>query len=136
MFCDINGNKREDLNIKCSQEEINSLRLIRNKVTCATQALNSNMIRIPQEPPETSSESVKEEYKLRKSMLEEQARFFVKGAIDAKAEANFLEEDWWTQMIKKYNLTGSVFIDFETCDFYRLLDKDGKYINGNEISIK
>lgn len=95
--------KRKDLAVKCTKEEFESMRLIRNRVICAQQVLNPRMV--PQE-----------------GVTEDQVRLFVKGAIEAKAEAMFLEQDWWYEMNTKYKLPDQTHLDLITGGFYQIIN--------------
>jgi len=91
------------LGITCTPEEIKSLKLIQNNVTCATQACSPNSI--PDNVPR------------------EKAEIFVTGAIEAKARSLWLQDQWWDEAIKKYNIQHTqenpVYIDFTTGEFYK-----------------
>ena len=130
MFCNVNG-IRKNLGKKCTREELDSIKLIRNKVTCAVQALDPATLRVPVLPPAGAQAEVREAYDKQRQTFEEQARMFVKGAIDAKAEALSLEEFWWADMMSSYSLPPYTFIDFMTADFYQLMDVQGNPLDGN-----
>jgi hypothetical protein len=99
---------RKDLDIRCDGNELNEIKLIRNKVSCANQATDPRMLGgIFQNIPE--EERANAEFIM---------KTYVKAALDSKSEAQFIEENWWSTMILKYKLTGNVFIDFNTGDFY------------------
>lgn len=105
---------RKDLGIVVTREELDSIKLIRNRATNALQAMDSRNIIVP---PKDASEQ-------QKFIAEEQGRIFVKGAIESRAEAQFLEEQWWADMIQKYNLVGNVYVDFGTGGLYTLEPAD------------
>lgn len=105
---------RKNLGIAVTREELDSIKLIRNRATNALQAMDSRNIIVP---PKDASEH-------QKFIAEEQGRIFVKGAIEARAEAQYLEEAWWDDMIKKYNLVGNVYVDFGTGGLYMMEPAD------------
>jgi hypothetical protein len=45
---------------------------------------------------------------------------FVRAVIGARAEAIWLEKNWWRMAKEKYKLPAdkNVFIDFDACEFY------------------
>ena len=91
---------------KCTQEEIEDLQLIVNKITCAKQAIN------PRNIPEECTER--------------QAELFVKGAIKARAEAEYLESYWWRSMIEKYKIDNKCYVDFNKRQFYKVKEEKEK----------
>lgn len=94
--------KRENLNLACSPEELDNMKLIQNKLSCANQAARPNAI-----PDNVSADKID---------------LFVKAALNTKAEALFLQQMWWEEMKKKYNLPPeqNVFLDFMNGSFYIL----------------
>jgi hypothetical protein len=93
--------QREDLNIKATRDEVESLILINNRVNVAEQA--ARPANIPQE------------------VTPEQVQVFVNAALNAKAEALNLQRQWWNEIFAKYPQLPrdkNVFVDFDTCDFY------------------
>lgn len=96
---------RKDLGIKCDDNELNGIKIINNRMSCAMQALNPNAIP--------------------KDVDEKNARIFVMAAMDYKAEIDWLNEKWWEEMIQKYNLnvkanSKDIHIDFADGSFYIL----------------
>lgn len=91
---------RKGLNIFCTKEEIDSIQLIQNKVSCANQACSPDAI------PDGVDEI--------------KAKWFIQSAIDSLASYRWLENDWWSNMKKKYELPKevNVWIDFDTSEFY------------------
>jgi hypothetical protein len=93
--------KRQDLNIKATRDEVESLILINNRVNVAAEAARPT--NIPQ------------------GVTPEQVQVFVNAALNAKAEALNLQRQWWNEIFAKYPQLPrdkNVFVDFETCDFY------------------
>lgn len=95
--------KKFYLGVSCSPDEIKSLKLIQNNVTCANQACSP--LAIPDNVPR------------------EKAETFVVGAIEARSRALWLQDQWWDEAIKKYNIQHTsdnpVYVDFITGEFYR-----------------
>ena len=113
------GNGRKNLGIQCTKEELNSMKLIRNKSSCTNQAVDPrNIPDLPYSPPKGASKEMVEEMNRRRDEYKEKVTLFIKGALEAKAEVSFLEEMWWSEMIEKYNLEGKVYLDFGTGDFF------------------
>jgi len=96
---------RKDLGIKITQEELNSITLVNTKISCARQAATPASI-----PDGVSEQNVK---------------LFVKGALEALAEAQFLAQVWWSTMQVKYQLPTDkhIHVDFLTGEFYEVLAK-------------
>ncbi|GBR74967.1 hypothetical protein NO1_2049 [Candidatus Termititenax aidoneus] len=93
--------QREDLNIKATRDEVESLILINNRVSVAEQAARPTA--------------------LQQGVTQEQVQVFVNAALNAKAEAMNLQRQWWNEIFAKYPQLPrdkNVFVDFETCDFY------------------
>ncbi|MDR1113627.1 MAG: hypothetical protein LBL50_00875 [Candidatus Margulisbacteria bacterium] len=93
--------QREDLNIKATRDEVESLILINNRVNVAEQAAR----------PADIAQGV----------TPEQVQVFVNAALNAKAEAMNLQRQWWNEIFAKYAQLPrdkNVFVDFDTCDFY------------------
>jgi hypothetical protein len=98
---------RKYLGIKCDKEEKDSINLINNRLSCADQALNVSNIHLIEDPsPEA------------KAFAEEQGKIFVKGAIEYKAQAQFLLNDWWETVREVYNLPENAQIDTKTYEFF------------------
>ncbi|MDR1113946.1 MAG: hypothetical protein LBL50_02525 [Candidatus Margulisbacteria bacterium] len=101
--------KREDLNIKATRDEVESLILINNRVNVAEQAARPTA--------------------LQQGVTPEQVQVFVNAALNAKAEALNLQRQWWNEMFAKYPQLPrdkNVFVDFDTCDFYLNLTSDSE----------
>lgn len=96
--------KRIYLKKSCSKEEMNSLKLIQNNLTCATQAAS----------PESIPDNVDKD----------KAVIFIAGAIEAKARALWLQDEWWDEIVKKYEIEHTqedpIYIDFITLEFYKI----------------
>jgi hypothetical protein len=135
MTCDVNGIRR-GCNAFCTKDELDSIKLIRNKVSCAIQALDPRTVPVPTQPPSIAPKEVQDAYQKSRQVLEEQVRMFVKGCLDAKAEAVFLESDWWAAMIEKYHLVGNTFIDFSNGEFYHLVDTEGNILDSEGRAIQ
>ncbi|MDR1324035.1 MAG: hypothetical protein LBK68_06335 [Candidatus Margulisbacteria bacterium] len=93
--------QREDLNIKATRDEVESLILINNRVNVAEQAARPTA--------------------LQQGVTAEQVQVFVNAALNAKAEAMNLQRQWWNEIFAKYPQLPkdkNVFVDFDTCDFY------------------
>jgi DNA repair exonuclease SbcCD ATPase subunit len=93
--------KREDLNIKATRDEVESMILINNRVNVAEQAAQPTA--------------------LQQGVTQEQVQVFVNAALNAKAEALNLQRQWWNEIFAKYPQLPrdkNVFVDFDTCDFY------------------
>lgn len=92
------------LNIMCTQEEADSLSLIINKISCASQAARVDAI------PDGIDEN--------------KARIFIQAAIESLGNYKWLEEDWWKKAKKTYSLPENeiVYIDFADNQFYTIGD--------------
>jgi hypothetical protein len=93
--------QREDLNIKATRDEVESMILINNRVNVAEQAARPTA--------------------LQQGVTPEQVQVFVNAALNAKAEALNLQRQWWNEIFAKYPQlpkNKNVFVDFETGDFY------------------
>jgi hypothetical protein len=101
--CGKTHDRRENLGIKATQTELDSLLLFNMRVNVARQAASPASL-----PPETTAEQV---------------RVFMKATLDAQAEAMTQQRGWWQEIIAKYNLPKdkNVFVDFETGDFYVMI---------------
>ena len=95
---------REDLGKACTQQELDSLVLIRTKSETATAAARPDAI-----PDGTPADK---------------GAMFIQGALALKAEAATLEKLWWEEMTKKYALNGVVWIDFSNGSFDIMKEKD------------
>lgn len=91
---------KKGLNIFCTKEEIDSIQLIRNKIDCASQACRPDAI------PDGINEI--------------KAKWFIQSAIDSLASYRWIEQEWWKEIKKKYNLplNINIWVDFETQEFY------------------
>ncbi len=104
--CDVCGQKhgkRIDL-FAIEKEDIDSFKLVQNKISCASQAAR----------PEAIPDGVDNN----------KAKLFIQAAIDSLASYKWLEQDLWSQIIMKYNLPKdkNVHIDFNASMFYFLED--------------
>jgi len=97
-----NQGKRLELKVYATKEAIDSLTLIQTRLNNADQS-----IRIDSLPENTRPEI---------------ATAYFKAAIEAKADAQFLMNDWWKNAMQDEKLKnkGNVYIDFETREFYVL----------------
>jgi len=95
------GKVRKDLGIQCTREEMDSLQIYNNRITCAMQAMNPAAI-----PDGVPSEKVK---------------LYIEGMVRAKGDAMFLIDSWWKEIISKYKLPPDTLLDFSTGDFYYLM---------------
>jgi hypothetical protein len=95
--------KRFYIGVSCTPDEIKSLKLIQNNVTCAHQACS----------PEAIPDNVPRE----------KAEIFIAGAIEAKSRALWLQDQWWNEALKKYQIIHTqenpVYVDFSSGEFYR-----------------
>lgn len=80
-----------------TKEELDSLELIRTKITCSKQAL--------QIMPEGT---------------DEEKDFYIKSVLDSLGNYTWLEQDWWNEIIKRYGLSRNdvVYVDFITGELY------------------
>jgi hypothetical protein len=93
--------QRQDLNIKATRDEVESLILINNRINVAAQAAQPTAIQ--------------------QGVTQEQVQVFVNAALNARAEAMNLQRQWWQEIFAKYPQLPkdkNVFVDFDTCDFY------------------
>ncbi|MDR1453275.1 MAG: hypothetical protein LBJ25_04810 [Candidatus Margulisbacteria bacterium] len=93
--------RREDLNIKATRDEVESLILINNRINVAAQAAQPAA--------------------LQQGVTAEQVQVFVNAALNARAEAMNLQRQWWNEIFVKYPQLPkdkNVFVDFDTEDFY------------------
>jgi len=92
--------KRKNLGIICTEEELQTIQLIQNKISCASQA--ASPLSIPN------------------GISEEKAKWYIQAAIDSLASYRWLESEWWKEMKLKYSLPQghNVWIDFDTKEFY------------------
>ncbi|MDR1322871.1 MAG: hypothetical protein LBK68_00355 [Candidatus Margulisbacteria bacterium] len=93
--------KREDLNIKATRDEVESLILINNRVSVAAEAARPTAFQ--------------------QGVTPEQVQVFVNAALNAKAEAMNLQRQWWNEIFARYPQlpkNKNVFVDLDTCDFY------------------
>jgi hypothetical protein len=84
--------------------DVDSFKLIQNKLSCANQAANPSAI------PD--------------GVEEQKAKLFIQAAIDSLATYKWLEQDYWNQTIEKYNLPKdkNVHIDFNKSMFYYYIE--------------
>jgi hypothetical protein len=95
--------KKVLLGITATKEELDSLKLIQNKYSCACQAAQPNAI--PDGIPK------------------EKAEAYIASALGVKAEAQWLQQLWWEEVALKYNFKdkagqANVSIDFTDGSFY------------------
>lgn len=92
--------QRKYLGISCTDDELNEIELIQNRISCAQQAARPDAI-----PKGISSEN---------------AEAFIRAALESLAQARWLEDRWWKQVRVKYQLPHdvNVWIDFMTKEFY------------------
>jgi hypothetical protein len=96
----VHEDNRVDLGIKVTKEELDSILLIRSKANSIAQA--SSLANIP----EGVSQDTVDKY--------------VKAIVNMKSEILFLEQDWWSSIMKKHNLTGEVHLDFSDGSLFTL----------------
>jgi len=91
---------KKNLGIFCEKFDLDSIQLLQNKISCASQAAQADAI------PD--------------GVNEHKARLFIQAAIDSLGGYKWLEKDWWENAKKKYNLPNEtvVWIDFVTGEFY------------------
>jgi hypothetical protein len=71
-------------------EELDSIKLIQSKMHCAEQALQI----------------------MPKGITEDTMSLYVNIVLKNLSDVRFLEDDWWTSVMKKYSVTNKTFIDF------------------------
>lgn len=100
-YCGKEHGKRIDL-MGVEKQDVDSFKLVQNKISCANQAANPNAI------PD--------------GVDEVKAKLFIQAAIDSLASYKWLEQDLWLQMTEKYNLPKdkNIYIDFDKSVFYYL----------------
>lgn len=82
---------------KVTKEELDSLDLIKLKISCARQAMSE----------------------LPKGIMNEQIPLYVQSNVDLLGNYTWLEKDWWSEIIRKYKITiEPVWIDFSTGELY------------------
>ena len=87
---------RKNLGKIVDEDELRSIDLVQTKISCARQALGI--------VPEGT---------------QEQMGFYVQSCIDSLGNYTWLQKDWWSNIIKKYELgTDNVYIDFNTGELY------------------
>lgn len=92
--------QRKELDKSCTKEELDGFRLLKTRVDVAQQMLQSVGGQGNGNAAHTEA--------------------MVSGALNAKAEAMYLQQNWWSEMIAKYDLpkNENVFIDTNTGAFY------------------
>lgn len=117
MNCRFPQGKRVNLELFCEKDELDSLKLILNKVSTASQAAHPESL-----PDNMVDYELKEEPQ--KQISKRKAEIFFKAALTMKAEAQFLERDWWEGIIRKYKLPVEVpvMVDMGTGQFYRVIE--------------
>lgn len=91
---------RKNLGVFCSQEELSSIQLVMNHMSCIQQAIN------PANIPDNASDV--------------QVTRFLVNLMKQKTEILFLEQNWWKEAKVNHNLPKDKdsWIDFETKEFY------------------
>lgn len=84
-----------------SKDELNDISLLTTKLKCVDQALTT--------PP--------------KGMTSEELDYYFKACIDAKGSYQWLERRFWDEVMAKYEMTGIVHLDFDTGEFYTLVEE-------------
>lgn len=94
--------KRVYYHIAIEKIDLDDFSLIDNKIRCAKEALDIHVL-----PHDISAEVI---------------TAYTKAAIEAKAEAEFLHQNWWSRMLEKYDLAKDklVYLDISAKDFYLL----------------
>ena len=96
------GKRRQGLNIFASEEDAIEYRIIRTRVSCASQAMQVQAI-----PTGVTAQDV---------------QMFVTAAIESKADSLVMESLWWRSSIQKYALNvaalGDVYFDVDTKEFF------------------
>lgn len=112
------------IGIKCSDEELSSLKLIMDKFNCIQQIINVDSIPDYIVRRIEELEKIKDEQSIGElNILNKKIKLFIANSIDKKAETQWLERDWWKTMIEKYMLPSektNVYIDFNSGEFYTL----------------
>jgi hypothetical protein len=94
---------RQNLGVKATQEEVDSVHLINNRINAAMQAAQPSAVQ--------------------PGVTKEQVQLFVAAALEARAEAEALQSAWWKEIFAKYSALPrdkNVFVDFDTGEFYIL----------------
>lgn len=81
-----------------TKDELNDISLLSTKLRCVDQALTT--------PP--------------KGMSPNEFDYYYKACIDAKGSYQWLEKRFWDEVMAKYKMTGTVYIDFDTGEYYTL----------------
>jgi hypothetical protein len=84
--------KLVSLGIPVPKDELDSLRIIINRINCADQALNPRNIPL--------------------DATQDQVNRYVVAQNAAKADGQWLEQDWWQRMQKKFSLPDNATVDF------------------------
>jgi hypothetical protein len=96
------ADRRENLNIKATKEELESLLWINTREEVAAEAA-----RFKNYPAEAAKENI---------------LMFIEAALDVRAEALILRRKWWKEIKVKYPELPidkqNVFVDFDTNEFY------------------
>jgi hypothetical protein len=94
---------RQNLGLKATPEEVDSVHLINNRINAAIQAAQPSAVQ--------------------PGVTKEQVRLFVAAALEARAEAEALQSAWWKEIFAKYPALPrdkNVYVDFDTNEFYIL----------------
>jgi len=91
---------RKNVGIICEKQDLDSIVLIQNKISCASQACSIGSI------PE--------------GIEDRKIKLYIQAAIDSLATYQWLEKDWWDRARLKYKLPSNinVWIDFNNNQFY------------------
>jgi hypothetical protein len=94
---------RQNLGVKATPEEVDSVHLINNRINAAIQAAQPSAVQ--------------------PGVTKEQVQLFVAAALEARAEAEALQSAWWKEIFAKYPALPkdkNVYVDFDTGEFYIL----------------
>jgi CXXX repeat modification system protein len=92
---------RQNLGVVVNEEELNSMKILRNRITCTEQMLKTIPVGIDQETMDK----------------------YVKSVVEERSENEWLVEVWWEKINKKYNLRGEIFIDHLDGSLFILKEK-------------
>jgi hypothetical protein len=81
---------RQNLGILVSKEELDSAKLIRNRLSCADQMLKTIPDGIDQETMDK----------------------YIQSVVEAKSEADWLQEIWWEKVKALYDIREIVYVDY------------------------
>jgi hypothetical protein len=89
---------RKNIGTSATAEEIDSLKILQNRLSCSNQALSIGSI-----PDNVDQNKV---------------NMFLKAAIESKAESLFLMDNWWKEVLIKYKIESNSHVDLQTGEFY------------------